>query len=188
MFSNCCVRSQRTGRCSGGHCARLPLIVFNRGRAIIASMTTSDDPILKRFRDALDEMYGDRLERVVLYGSRARGDAREDSDYDPVFLYLVSAPSLPISVFAASITQPASTRGLQRVRSLQEPSDYWKDGKVLCMKALSHQQDNKYRSTKQQVSTQYLCASSFVNVAAPSSVLRERKTNTLNGALAITTF
>lgn len=53
----------------------------------MASMTTSDDPILKRFRDALDEMYGDRLERVVLYGSRARGDARKDSDYDvAVFL------------------------------------------------------------------------------------------------------
>jgi uncharacterized protein len=41
-----------------------------------------DDPILKRFRAALAELYGDRLERVVLFGSRARGDAREDSDYD----------------------------------------------------------------------------------------------------------
>jgi predicted nucleotidyltransferase len=43
--------------------------------------------VLKRFRAALDEMYGDRIERVVLFGSRARGDAREDSDYDvAVFL------------------------------------------------------------------------------------------------------
>ena len=32
-------------------------------------------------------MYGARLERVVLFGSRARGDARSDSDYDvAVFL------------------------------------------------------------------------------------------------------
>ena len=32
-------------------------------------------------------MYGVRLERVVLFGSRARGDARPDSDYDiAVFL------------------------------------------------------------------------------------------------------
>ena len=46
-----------------------------------------DDPILKRFRAALDELYGDRAERVVLFGSRARGDAHEDSDYDvAVFL------------------------------------------------------------------------------------------------------
>lgn len=45
------------------------------------------DPILRRFRAALDALYGDRIERVVLFGSRARGDAREDSDYDvAVFL------------------------------------------------------------------------------------------------------
>ena len=50
-------------------------------------VTTIDDPILKRFRAALDQVYGERLERVVLYGSRARGNAREDSDYDvAVFL------------------------------------------------------------------------------------------------------
>lgn len=47
-----------------------------------------DDPILKRFRAELDALYGDRIERVVLYGSRARGDHREDSDYDiAVFLH-----------------------------------------------------------------------------------------------------
>jgi len=43
---------------------------------------TRDNPILAKFRDALTEMYGDRLERVVLFGSRARGDAQPDSDYD----------------------------------------------------------------------------------------------------------
>lgn len=47
----------------------------------------ADDPILKRFRAALDHLYGERIERVVLFGSRARGDARADSDYDvAVFL------------------------------------------------------------------------------------------------------
>jgi uncharacterized protein len=46
-----------------------------------------NNPILKRFRATLDEIYGNRLERVVLYGSRARGDAHEESDYDvAVFL------------------------------------------------------------------------------------------------------
>jgi predicted nucleotidyltransferase len=42
----------------------------------------SSDPVLSRFRTALAETYGDRLERVVLFGSRARGDFRADSDYD----------------------------------------------------------------------------------------------------------
>ena len=46
-----------------------------------------DDPVLRRFRAAVQEIYGDRVERIVLYGSRARGDARPDSDYDiAVFL------------------------------------------------------------------------------------------------------
>jgi uncharacterized protein len=45
------------------------------------------NPVLKRFRATVTEIYGDRVERVVLFGSRARGDAREDSDYDvAVFL------------------------------------------------------------------------------------------------------
>lgn len=47
----------------------------------------TDDPILARFRAKLLQVYGDRLERAVLYGSRARGDAGEQSDYDiAVFL------------------------------------------------------------------------------------------------------
>jgi uncharacterized protein len=50
-------------------------------------VTTIVDPILSRFRAALDKTYGERVERVVLFGSRARGDARPDSDYDiAVFL------------------------------------------------------------------------------------------------------
>ncbi len=45
------------------------------------------DPVLQRIRNLLRTMYGDRIERLVLFGSRARGDANEASDYDvAVFL------------------------------------------------------------------------------------------------------
>jgi uncharacterized protein len=45
------------------------------------------DPVLIKFRDAVRAIYGDRVERIVLFGSRARGDALPDSDYDvAVFL------------------------------------------------------------------------------------------------------
>ena len=46
-----------------------------------------NDRVLRRFRAALADLYGPRLERVVLFGSRARGESGEASDYDvAVFL------------------------------------------------------------------------------------------------------
>jgi predicted nucleotidyltransferase len=44
--------------------------------------TARGNPILAKFRADLNAMYGERIERVVLYGSRARGDAKPDSEYD----------------------------------------------------------------------------------------------------------
>jgi predicted nucleotidyltransferase len=41
-----------------------------------------DDPILARLKRELVALYGPRLKQVLLYGSRARGDHRDDSDYD----------------------------------------------------------------------------------------------------------
>jgi hypothetical protein len=51
--------------------------------AIYKQMATEapNDLILGRFRVVLHEIYGDRLERIVLFGSRARSDARTDSDH-----------------------------------------------------------------------------------------------------------
>ncbi len=46
-----------------------------------------NDPVISKFRAALGKAYGPRLERAVLYGSRARGNAKPGSDYDiAVFL------------------------------------------------------------------------------------------------------
>ena len=38
--------------------------------------------VLQQLRAGLEAQYGDRLDRVLLYGSRARGDARPESDVD----------------------------------------------------------------------------------------------------------
>src|ERR1700687_764293 len=54
----------------------------NTGTEGIMRANPSDDPVLTRFRRAVGAAYGDRLERVVLFGSLARGDHRPDSDYD----------------------------------------------------------------------------------------------------------
>ena len=48
----------------------------------------ADPAIMARYGAELRNVYGKRLERAVLYGSRARGDAHEDSDYDvAIFLW-----------------------------------------------------------------------------------------------------
>lgn len=51
-------------------------------------MTNAADPaVIDRVQRDIREMYGSRVTRIMLYGSRARGDAQEDSDYDlAVFL------------------------------------------------------------------------------------------------------
>jgi len=54
----------------------------------MTNQPSRSNPVLTRFRATLAEMYGHRLERVVLFGSRARGDAHTESDYDvAVFLH-----------------------------------------------------------------------------------------------------
>jgi predicted nucleotidyltransferase len=59
-------------------------------RANIPTRLT-DDPVLRRYRAALDALYGDRIERVILFGSRARGGAQGQSDYD-IAVFLKSMP------------------------------------------------------------------------------------------------
>jgi len=39
-------------------------------------------PILRELKEGLQAIYGERLRGVYLFGSRARGDAEEDSDID----------------------------------------------------------------------------------------------------------
>ena len=58
-----------------------------RGMVRGMNVDSTLDPVLRGFREALAELYGPVLDRVVLFGSRARGDAHAESDYDvAVFL------------------------------------------------------------------------------------------------------
>ncbi|MDP5121900.1 MAG: nucleotidyltransferase domain-containing protein [Spirosomaceae bacterium] len=40
------------------------------------------DNIAKEFKNALEDLYGDELADLILFGSYARGDFRKDSDID----------------------------------------------------------------------------------------------------------
>jgi predicted nucleotidyltransferase len=43
---------------------------------------TNIKPILNELKQELQKMYGDRLVKLILFGSHARGEAKPDSDID----------------------------------------------------------------------------------------------------------
>jgi len=48
----------------------------------MSSVHTDIDPVLHTLTSALRARLGTRIRQIVLFGSRARGEAREHSDYD----------------------------------------------------------------------------------------------------------
>lgn len=48
----------------------------------MTAIATAKFPELEAFVGAVEDAYGARLHAIHLFGSRARGDARPDSDYD----------------------------------------------------------------------------------------------------------
>lgn len=49
-------------------------------------MTDKEQKLLSEYTEEMKKIYGNSLRYVILYGSRARGDFREDSDYDIMVL------------------------------------------------------------------------------------------------------
>ncbi len=49
-------------------------------------MTHVVEDVLKRYVNDVQQIYGDKLKTVILYGSYARGDYRQDSDIDIMIL------------------------------------------------------------------------------------------------------
>ncbi len=60
------------------------LIEFLSRRTQVAD--TDRKKILNAFVDELKKLYGEDLKKVILYGSYARGDFRDDSDIDVIVL------------------------------------------------------------------------------------------------------
>jgi predicted nucleotidyltransferase len=56
--------------------------------------TPKHDPVLQSLTDQIKKSLGSRLRGLWLFGSRARGDARESSDYDILILVDEKTPEL----------------------------------------------------------------------------------------------
>jgi uncharacterized protein len=75
------------------------------------NLTGRDNPVLLRLVAAIRAAYGPRIERIVLFGSRARGDfEEEDSDYD-------------VAVFMHGLHDGESGRLWEIERSIIRPDD-----------------------------------------------------------------
>lgn len=59
-------------------------------------MSENTTNIILQFKSTLQQLYGERLSRLILFGSYARGEAREGSDID----FLVVLKDKNISVFS----------------------------------------------------------------------------------------
>src|SRR4030095_14269252 len=54
----------------------------HRGEMGVAKLTRAEQEWLKRYRLELTEGHSGAIEQMLLYGSKARGDARPESDLD----------------------------------------------------------------------------------------------------------
>ena len=97
---------------------------------------SQNNPILRRFRSALGEMYGDRLERVVLFGSRARGDADDEFDYDvAVFLRELADRPAEMNRLADLATDILYTGG-PFIHAMPYPAGFYNDERMPLMDAI----------------------------------------------------
>jgi predicted nucleotidyltransferase len=61
---------------------------------IIKNKDILKDHVVLEFASEMRHKLGPRLKKILLFGSRARGDAREDSDYDMLIVLDKRSPEL----------------------------------------------------------------------------------------------
>src|SRR2546422_230753 len=73
-------------RTGGGHLWQRHLTGFRCGGAMSMRLTADEQAWLDAYRQALKEQYPGIVDRMVIYGSKARGDDHPDSDLDVLLI------------------------------------------------------------------------------------------------------
>ncbi len=73
-------------------------------------MTNRIRGILAELKLLLSQLYGERLDQIILYGSQARGDARPDSDIDVLIVLKGKVNPWQEIIRSGSITSDISLR------------------------------------------------------------------------------
>lgn len=81
--------------------------------------------VLAAYRARLEAIYGERLKSLILFGSRARGDARADSDID--VMIVLEGPirwSAETDRTAAATTEIDTAFGVDIMRAFATPEEH----------------------------------------------------------------
>jgi len=57
------------------------------GRNVLAQIKIQQDQVLNLYLKKLRNTFGEHLKQVILFGSRARGQATKESDYDFILIF-----------------------------------------------------------------------------------------------------
>ena len=89
--------------------------------------SVKNDPVLARFQAEAHALFGERMARAVLFGSRARGDHRADSDYDvAIFLHDMPDRTAAMDGLARMETEILLDTGAV-INALPFPVEAWRD-------------------------------------------------------------
>lgn len=84
------------------------------------------DPVLAKLGTDVRAHFGPRLDRIVLYGSRARGDAKPDSDYDVAIFVKNLQGRWPESAAVADIQIAILDATGATVNAMLYPDGHWR--------------------------------------------------------------
>jgi uncharacterized protein (UPF0332 family)/predicted nucleotidyltransferase len=84
----------------------------------------AEEPVVARFRERVLEAFGGHVERIVLFGARARGDEHAQSDWD-LAVFFDHAPTEPEQRALSDLTSAVQREFDGRVQSMARSGQAW---------------------------------------------------------------